>query len=149
MTSLAESNIIEANNSDFILPTNIEPYIPGRLIQHVIDNLDFREETLYGATIHVTSQIVVQKSHVKQRQLELASSNDSREGMLHRHVQEDESSSQKYKVPKTLFMSSLTDHVRNEWYQPDARKIQCAVEKDFVWLICRFVSSSVEINDSV
>ena len=114
-----------------------------------MDNLDFREEKLYGATTHVTSQIVVQQSHVKQRQLQLASSNDGRERMLHRHVQEDESSSQKYQVPTTLFTSSLTDHVRNEWYQPNATKIQCAVEKDLVWSICRFLSSSVEINDSV
>ena len=149
LTSLAESHIIEANNLDFILSTNIEPYIPGRLTQHVMNNLDFREETMYGATTHVISQIVVQKSHGKQRQLELASSKGSREGMLRNHVQEGESSSQKYKAPKTLFISSLTDHVRNEWYQPNARKIQCAVEKDLVWLICHFVSSSVEINDSV
>ena len=79
MTSLAQSHIMQTNNSDFILPTNIDPYLPGRLIQHVMDNFDFREETLYGATTHVTSKIDVQKSHGKQRQLELASSKDSRE----------------------------------------------------------------------
>jgi hypothetical protein len=138
MAALADAQSRQDMCRSTTIPSNIEKYVPGRLIQHVMDNLDFREETLYGRTTHVTSQIVVQKAASCSRDLPLISTTHCRSRTVLEprqiHINMDQRA---VKLPKVLHVNSHVNQVSLEWYNPNEHLTDVAQQIDLAWAVCR------------
>jgi hypothetical protein len=143
MAALADAQSREDIRRSITIPSNIEQYVPGRLIQHVMDNLDFREETLYGHTTHVTSQIIIQKATRCSRDVIMISSSPSRSRTIQESRQIHLNMDQRLmRLPKVFHVKSFVNQVNDDWYQANMPVTKAAERLDLAWAVSRNVQST-------